>query len=87
MIHTKFYEDLFYGSLIDIELKLKKFNFLYIHRSYLVNSLYVKIYEYDKVILLDDTILPIGSSKRSEICKRGYCRKRKDRRQMSYELI
>lgn len=70
MIHTNFNEDLFHGSLADIERELRKYDFLYIHRSYLVNPVYIKLFEYDKVILLDDTSLPIGSSKRPEICKK-----------------
>ncbi len=65
--------DYFKGSLNEIAEKLRKFNFLHIHRSYLVNPVYIKIFEYDKVILSDgfgDTHeLPIGSAKRAEICK------------------
>lgn len=70
IIHTIHGEDTFHGSLKQIERQLRKYNFLYIHRSYLVNAAYIKIYEYDRVILYDETYLPIGSSKRAEICRK-----------------
>lgn len=71
IIHTVSNDDYFRGSLRDIEKELKQYGFMYIHRSYLVNSAYVKIFEYDQVILTDGiTKLPIGSSKRTEICRK-----------------
>lgn len=71
VIHTLGGEDCFRSSIREIEESLRKYNFLYIHRSYLVNPMYIKIFEYDQVILTDDkTKLPIGSSKRAEICKK-----------------
>ena len=71
VIHTIKDEDCFRGSIREIEESLRKYNFLYIHRSYLVNPMYIKIYEYDQVILNDGkTKLPIGSSKRAEIRKK-----------------
>ena len=70
IIHTTTGEESFRGSLHDIEQQLRQYNFLYIHRSYLVNSIYIKIFEYDQVILSDKTKLPIGSSRRVEICKK-----------------
>lgn len=71
VIHTIKDEDCFRGSIREIEESLRKYNFLYIHRSYLVNPMYIKIYEYNQVILNDGkTKLPIGSSKRAEICKK-----------------
>lgn len=71
VIHMLDGEDYFRGSIREIEESLRKYNFLYIHRSYLVNPMYIKIFEYDQVILTDGkTKLPIGSSKRAEICKK-----------------
>lgn len=71
LIHTVDGQYYFKGSLREIEQQLRKYDFLYIHRSYLVNPLYVKIFEYDKVILSDNkTKLPIGSSRRAGICKK-----------------
>lgn len=71
IIHTQGGEDCFRSSIREIEESLRKYNFLYIHRSYLVNPMYIKILEYDQVILTDGkTKLPIGSSKRAEICKK-----------------
>lgn len=60
----------FSGSLREIGKQLEKHGFIEIHRSFLVNPRFVQIFEYDRVILFDGEILPIGSSKRSEICRK-----------------
>ena len=71
IIHTVSHDDFFRGSLREIEKELRQYGFLHIHRSYLVNSMYIQIFEYDQVILTDGiTTLPIGSSKRTEICRK-----------------
>lgn len=58
-----------YYSTLNKEYKeqLASFDFLFVHKQYIVNPHYVSIYEYDKVILNDGTIIPIGSSRRKEI--------------------
>lgn len=57
----------YYGTLETAYKQLQKFNFLFLHRQYIANSAYIGIYEYEKVILNDGTVIPIGSSKRQQI--------------------
>lgn len=58
----------YYGTLGKAyEEQLKKHDFLWVHKQYVVNPYYVKKYEYDKLILDDGTSIPIGSSRRKEI--------------------
>ena len=52
MMHTNSGIVSFHGSLREIDKQLRKDSFLYIHRSYLVNPEYVKIFEYDQVTLV-----------------------------------
>lgn len=58
-----------YYSTLNKEYKeqLAAFNFLFVHKQYIVNPQYISIYEYDKVTLNDGTVIPIGSSRRKEI--------------------
>lgn len=58
----------FYGTLEKAyEEQLKKHDFLFLHKQFIVNPMYISIFEYDKVILTDGKSIPIGSSKRKEI--------------------
>lgn len=57
----------YYGTLETAYKQLKKFDFLFLHRRFIVNPMYIGIYEYDKVILNDGIEIPIGSSKRQQI--------------------
>ena len=59
----------FYGSLKEVyEKQLKKFDFLFIHASYLVNFDYVASMKYNKIFLSSNvTPLPITQSKRDEV--------------------
>lgn len=58
----------YYGTLeTAYNEQLKKCGFLFLHKKYVVNPDYIEIYEYDKVILSDGQIIPIGSSRRKEI--------------------
>lgn len=60
----------YYGSLAAAyKEQLKKFDFLFLHKQYVVNPIYIEIYEYDRVILNDGKVIPIGSSRRKEIRK------------------
>ena len=52
------------GKLNDIYERVKEFGFLFIHKSYIVNSSYVSIYKYDAVQMTDGTILPISQKYR-----------------------
>jgi len=58
----------FYGKLEDIQTKqLKKYNFLHIHKSYLVNYYYVKIFGYENLTMNSGEVFPISRSKAKEI--------------------
>lgn len=60
-------EDKFYGSLENIYLQLNKYDFLLIHKSYLINSIHVRKCTYKSVEMSNHIILPIAQSKRKEI--------------------
>lgn len=47
--------------------QLQMFDFLFVHKQYVVNPAYVALYEYDQMILEDGTVIPIGSSRRKTI--------------------
>lgn len=58
----------YYGTLENAYSdQLVKCGFLFLHKKYIVNPMYVEIYEYDKVIMDDGEEIPIGSSRRKEI--------------------
>jgi DNA-binding LytR/AlgR family response regulator len=59
--------DSFYGSMNEVYKNVKYMRFIYIHKSYIVNTLYIKHYMYDKVILFNDKELPISQSRRKII--------------------
>ena len=60
----------FYGSLDQIDNELKNGQFLYIHKSFLVNYQYIRHYEYEQVTLLDGTVLPVSQPRRKQIRRR-----------------
>ena len=60
-------EDKFYGSLENIYLQLNKYNFLLIHKSYLINPIHVRKCTYESVEMSNHIVLPIAQSKRKEI--------------------
>jgi DNA-binding LytR/AlgR family response regulator len=72
IIHKTDGDNEFYGSLEKIyNDQLKNSNFLYIHKSYVVNYDYVSLFEYEQVLLNDKkTVLPIAQPKRKEIRQR-----------------
>ena len=57
----------FYGSLEDIYSKIKNHGFLYVHKSYIVNYRYVKKYEYEKLVMVNDFEIPISQSRRKAV--------------------
>lgn len=59
----------FYGSLENIYTDVKARNFLYIHKSYIVNYRFVRQYEYEQVTLINGTVLPISQPRRKPIRK------------------
>lgn len=66
-IVSKDIKDSFYSSMIKVYENVKDKGFIYIHKSFIVNTLYIRSYLYDKVILFDDKELPISQSRRKVI--------------------
>ena len=64
----------FYGSIkTAYEEQLKKFDFLFIHTSYVVNYDYITALRFDQVILVDSTTpLPMSKHRRSEVRESYY---------------
>lgn len=60
-------EDEFYGSMDDIYSKVKSNQFLYIHKSVIVNYRKIKRLSYEQIIMSDGTIFPISQSRRPAI--------------------
>ena len=60
-------DDEFYGSLEDIYTELKDNKFFFIHKSFLVNYSFIKIFNNDKVIMADGRELPISQARRKKI--------------------
>lgn len=69
IIHMAGRDDMFYGKLNEIVERINNPNFIYIHKSYLVNYSYVKRFEYDKAILINDKILSISQCNRKSVRK------------------
>lgn len=59
--------DSFYGSLKHLFDKVKQYNFINIHKSYLVNYFHVTKFEYHQVTLSNGTILPISQKNRKKV--------------------
>jgi DNA-binding LytR/AlgR family response regulator len=64
----------FYGTLKEVyQEQLQRFDFLFVHASYVVNYDYIAAVKYDELILMDGiTSLPISRHKRKEVTE-GYC--------------
>lgn len=60
-------EDLFYGNLEDISIRVSGYSFLKIHRSYLINYNHASILRYSEVVMSNGTVLPISRNRRQEI--------------------
>ncbi|MDY2596739.1 MAG: LytTR family DNA-binding domain-containing protein, partial [Oliverpabstia sp.] len=56
----------FYSSLSKVTLNVAKYQFLQIHRSYLINYNHANILRYSEVVMSNGTVLPISKSKREE---------------------
>lgn len=67
-LHDEQYD--YYDSLELINENLQNFNFLFVHKSYLVNYRFVKIMAYDHIVLYDGTQIPISQAKREQIRKK-----------------
>lgn len=67
IIHSSSKSDTFYGSIEELYTELEQYNFLHIHKSYLINYSHIQTLSYEYVIMTDNTKLPISRSKRLEI--------------------
>ena len=59
----------FYGKMRDVLAKIPV-GFQQIHHSYIINTMYVRRYQYDQVELVNGVILPISRSYRKEVRRR-----------------
>ncbi|MDU6266723.1 MAG: LytTR family DNA-binding domain-containing protein [Anaerocolumna aminovalerica] len=59
-------EDSFYSRLEDIALSVSKYQFLQIHRSYLINYNHAIILRYSEVVMSNGSTLPISRAKRQD---------------------
>lgn len=66
-IHTKNGIDEFYDSMEQVYARVKGNDFLFIHKSIIVNYRFIKKVSYDNVEMADGTVLPISQPRRKEI--------------------
>lgn len=66
-IYTTDGEDEFYESMENIYNIVKEHDFLFVHKSIIVNYRFIKKISYEEVVMLDGTILPISQSRRPAI--------------------
>ncbi|MBD5542894.1 MAG: response regulator transcription factor [Lachnospiraceae bacterium] len=69
----------FYGSLEQIYNQVKGKQFLYVHKSFIINYQCIQKMEYEQVTLIDGTIIPISQSRRSAIRKQFLEIKKRER--------
>lgn len=66
-IVTVNHEDNFYGRIHDVYETVANYQFIKIHRSYIINYLHAALFKYDEVIMSNGVQLPISQSKRKEV--------------------
>lgn len=76
-IHMTNGQDTYYDSLENIYPKVKGSHFLFIHKSIIVNYLYIKQLSYEEVTMTDGSMHPISQSRRKDI-KTMYMKIRKE---------
>lgn len=69
--------DEFYESMENIYAAVKNHNFLFIHKSIIVNYRFIKRISYEEVVMIDGAVLPISQSRRKAI-KMMYMKIRKE---------
>ena len=57
----------FYGTLNEVYNQIDNSNFLFIHKSYLINCQYIKQFEYYDIIMSNNDILPISQINRKSV--------------------
>ena len=60
-------KDIFYGILNNIYRELQPYNFIYIHKSFLVNYNHIVRFEYKQVTMSDNRVLPISQQNRKSV--------------------
>lgn len=58
-------EDYFYGKLSEIFVRLAKYKFIQIHRSYIVNYNHIRDFKYDEVVMSNSDNLVISKAQRN----------------------
>ena len=77
VIHTSRGTEEFYESIENVYHQVKNANFLWIHKSYIVNYQYIKKFAYEQIELMDGTVLSVSQARRKEV-KEKYMKLRKD---------
>ncbi len=67
MIMSNETEISFYGKMSELAEKVTKYNFKYIHKSYIINSIHVKHFTARKVIMNNGHELPVSRTNRENI--------------------
>ena len=67
MIMSNGTEISFYGKMSELAEKVTKYNFKYIHKSYIINSIHVKHFTARKVIMNNGHELPVSRTNRENI--------------------
>ncbi|HHW69871.1 MAG TPA: response regulator transcription factor [Clostridiales bacterium] len=62
-------EEYFYGKISDIIQKVAKYQFIQIHRSYIINYAHTRVFRYDEVVMSNSITLPISQLRRKEVRK------------------
>ncbi len=59
----------FYGKMQDVMKQVGKKSFCQIHKSYIVNINHIALFQPDKVILLDGTVLPVSRANKKAVAE------------------
>ncbi|MGI6730841.1 MAG: LytR/AlgR family response regulator transcription factor [Anaerovoracaceae bacterium] len=60
-------DDTFYGKLDDVYKEVAKHHFMFIHKSYIINPIFVTQFKYEDVTMSNSEVLPISQSRRKSI--------------------
>lgn len=60
-------EDVFYGTMGEIFKEVGKYQFIKIHRSYIVNYKHISVFKYEEVIMSNGTKISISQPRRKEV--------------------
>lgn len=67
VLHTTTEHNAFYDKMERLVALLEKQSFLYVHKSFLVNSRHIQKFEYESITVDDGTVIPIAQSRRKII--------------------